>query len=236
MRATLAAFVVCVGIQHVFGAQIPFKAPSTYENKGGLITDEVHSYVSGLLDRWNSTGLSVAVIKDDQVDFGSYGISTVDGDAVTPDTLYGIASNSKLFLALSVGLVLEERNMTWKTKARDVFAGSGLWEDEMIEGIAVQDMLSHRTGYPRHDASGQWYEGGVAEMVMSSPYSVNKLGLLTAPTSRYTNYDISSHPPNFGRHFNTTTSCMKRSHTFQSCSTTKHSSLTLPNTCSSLST
>jgi CubicO group peptidase (beta-lactamase class C family) len=168
MRAHLSALTSWASLGVALAAQIPFTAPPATPNqplKKGLITGEVHEYISGLIDRWNSTGLSVAVIKDGEVEFGSYGIANVNGDPVTPDTLYGIASNSKLFLSLSVGLVLEERNLTWKTKAREIFAGTGLWGDEMDAGIAVQDMLSHRTGYPRHDASGAPFEGGVAEMV-----------------------------------------------------------------------
>ena len=41
----------------------------------------------------------------------------------------------------------------------------GLMDEEMDRGVSLQDMLSHRTGMPRHDLSGVQRKGGVSEMV-----------------------------------------------------------------------
>ncbi len=83
------------------------------------------------------------------------------------------ASNSKLFLAISVGLLISNETLAkergsairWSTKVKDLIPEWGLMDDEMSRGVTLQDMLSHRTGMPRHDYSGIQREGGISEMV-----------------------------------------------------------------------
>jgi CubicO group peptidase (beta-lactamase class C family) len=92
---------------------------------------------------------------------------------MTPDSVFAIASNSKLFLAISVGLLVSNKTLAeergkeikWSTKIRDLVPEWGLMDEEMDRGVSLQDMLSHRTGMPRHDYSGVQRNGGVSEMV-----------------------------------------------------------------------
>ncbi|KAJ7833067.1 beta-lactamase/transpeptidase-like protein [Mycena leptocephala] len=149
--------------------------------KGGLITSEIDSFVNSQLSIWNSSGLSVAVLRQDtsspgkwDIEFGSYGTAQADGSPVTPDTLFAIASNSKLFLSISVGLLIKNESLAaargeklrWDTKIKDVIPEWGLMDDEMQNGVMIQDMLSHRTGLPRHDYSRTASRpGGVSELI-----------------------------------------------------------------------
>ena len=147
---------------------------------GVLISGNTDQYVKTLLEKWGSSGLSVAAVrKDDSApngwrhEFGSYGIAQADGSPMTPDSVFGIASNSKLFLAMSVGLLISNKTLAeergkeikWSTKIRDLIPEWGLMDEEMDRGVSLQDMLSHRTGMPRHDSSGVQRKGGVSEMV-----------------------------------------------------------------------
>lgn len=145
-----------------------------------LISNRTEEYVHTLLEKWNVSGLSVAVVRKDEKapngwrhEFGSYGVADAYGSPMTPDSVFAIASNSKLFLAISVGLLIsnetlaKEREMVirWSTKVKDLIPEWGLMDDDMNRGVTLQDMLSHRTGMPRHDYSGVQRKGGVAEMV-----------------------------------------------------------------------
>ena len=153
---------------------------SSSKSTGALISGDTDQYVKTLLEKWGSPGLSVAVVRKDESapngwrhEFGSYGIAHADGSPMTPDSVFGIASNSKLFLAMSVGLLISNKTLTqergeeikWSTKIRDLIPEWGLMDEEMDRGVSLQDMLSHRTGMPRHDYSGIQRKGGVSEMV-----------------------------------------------------------------------
>lgn len=146
-----------------------------------LITPEIDDYIKHVLQQWNLTGLAVALVRQDlgsptgwYQEFGSYGIGKADGTLVTPDTLFAMASDSKLFTAVSMGLLIsnetlkEERGveLTWSTKAKEVFGDIwGLMDEEASHGVSIQDMLSHRTGLPRHDASIIPRKGELTESV-----------------------------------------------------------------------
>lgn len=166
----------------VFGNDRQTSFTSQSRVQKSLISEKTEHYIETLLSKWNSTGLSVAVVRKDETspsgwqhEFGSYGIAHADGSPLTLDSVFAIASNSKLFLAISVGLLVSNKTLAeergqeikWSTKARDLIPEWGLMDEEMNRGVTLQDMLSHRTGMPRHDFSGIQREGGVAEMVFS---------------------------------------------------------------------
>lgn len=175
MRIATAALIAQCTLS--IALQVPLSAPHISRS---LITPEIDTFVNSLLAEWNSSGLAVAVVRRDPSstdgwlrEFGSYGIAKADGSRVTPDTMFGIASNSKLFLSLSVGLLINNKTLAaergqqikWATKAKALIPEWGLMDEEMDRGVSLQDMLSHRTGMPRHDMSGQARKGGVPEMV-----------------------------------------------------------------------
>ncbi|KAF7312569.1 F-box domain-containing protein [Mycena indigotica] len=168
----------------VSGLQLPLLQPLRTSNEP-LVTPELDAYVNNELARWNSSGLSLTVVRQDtratgkwDVEFGSYGIAQADGALVTPDTLFAIASNSKLMLAMSVGLLIKNESLAaargqrlrWDTKIKDVLPEWQLMDEGVSERVTIQDMLSHRTGLPRHDYSGMTRPGGVSEMISTMRY------------------------------------------------------------------
>ncbi|KAJ3789678.1 beta-lactamase/transpeptidase-like protein [Lentinula aff. detonsa] len=168
---------------YVIATQTPFTippVPTLDDAHHVFLTPEIDSFIEGLLAEYSSPGLSVAIVRRNETystgwltEFGSYGIAKADGSPVTPDSLFAIASNSKLFLSLSIGLLIEnqtlfeetERELSWNSRAIDIFPQWGLMDKDMERTVDFQDMLSHRTGLPRHDQSGHPLEGGVPEMV-----------------------------------------------------------------------
>ncbi|KAJ7061146.1 beta-lactamase/transpeptidase-like protein, partial [Mycena amicta] len=165
--------------------QHPFSLP-TNDSRTRLITPRVDAYIRAQQAYWNSSGLAVAVVRRREpdsewdIEFGSYGTARADGTLVSPDTLFAIASDSKLFTAVAVGLLIKNQSLAearggkrlrWDTKIADVLGDEwGLMDEEMQRGVTLQDMLSHRTGMPRHDLSGFAREGGVPEMISTLRY------------------------------------------------------------------
>ncbi|PPR01447.1 hypothetical protein CVT26_015080 [Gymnopilus dilepis] len=184
--ALAASIAVC---QACHALQVPFVSSPTQDtlqtvNKR-LISEKTEQYIQTLLTKWNSSGISVAVVRKDESsptgwhhEFGSYGVAKADGSPVTPDSLFAIASNSKLVLAFSVGLLISNKTLAeergkeikWNTKIRDLIPEWGLMDEDMDRGVSIQDMLSHRTGMPRHDYSGVSREGGISEMISTLRY------------------------------------------------------------------
>lgn len=115
--------------------------------------------VSELLHQTRTPGLAVAVVQNSTIASKGFGLATIDPPTnVTADTLFDIASSSKSLTAASVGLLavddFQHPQLYWDTPMSyllpEDFVMSG---DVYTNQVSVEDILSHRSGFPRHDLS-----------------------------------------------------------------------------------
>ncbi|KAF8436227.1 beta-lactamase/transpeptidase-like protein [Boletus edulis BED1] len=143
-----------------------------HSNKG-VITPQLSTFIEHTLALEHITGLSVAVVpKQGEPEFHTWGHRSEDGDEVTPETRFHMASVSKAFCATALGLLIDDfehgRNvtalptgvteLTWHTRLRDVLPGPGgegwaLMDTWASERANFKDILGHVSGVPRHDAA-----------------------------------------------------------------------------------
>ncbi|KAJ7303572.1 beta-lactamase/transpeptidase-like protein [Mycena albidolilacea] len=136
---------------------------ATALNTGTILTSDIDTFVADILREWNSpAGVAVAVVRQDgqggwAVETKGYGTAKSDGTKVTPDTLFSIGSESKLFNILATGLLISNKSLTtpvsWTTKIASIIPEWGLMDPIASSGSSIIDLMSHRTGMPRHDAT-----------------------------------------------------------------------------------
>ena len=117
-------------------------------------------YINQALQDWHIPGAAVAVIKGDKVlHQGGYGFRDIEKRLpITADTRFPIASMTKAFTAMGVALLVDEGLLDWDKPIRDMMPDFRLADDYATQHATLRDLLSHRTGLPRHDAS--WYGSG----------------------------------------------------------------------------
>ncbi len=122
--------------------------------------ETLDSYVQQTMESWQIPGVALAIVKGDEVlHMAGYGVRDVEsGEPVTPDTLFAIASITKSFTAMGVALQVDEGLVEWDKPVRDYLPQFKLKDGYVSEHITVRDLLSHRSGLPRHDFS--WYGSG----------------------------------------------------------------------------
>jgi CubicO group peptidase (beta-lactamase class C family) len=115
-------------------------------------------YMARLLQEWNAPGVAVGVVANDKLMFAKgYGYRDYGQKLLfTPETLFPIASNTKLFTAVAAGMLVEEGKLTWDKPIRDAVSEIHFYNDDLNRMITLRDMLSHRTGITRHDSI--WYK------------------------------------------------------------------------------
>ncbi|KAJ7058190.1 beta-lactamase/transpeptidase-like protein [Mycena amicta] len=128
-----------------------------------VLSSDIDSFVTKVLADWNSpAGIAVAVVRKNGhggwlVETKGYGNATADGSPVTADTLFAIGSESKLFDILTTGLLVSNKSLAtpinWTSKLVDIIPGWQLMDPIASSGSTIIDLMSHRTGLPRHDAS-----------------------------------------------------------------------------------
>ena len=111
------------------------------------------SYMEQVLKDWNTPGIGVGIVVNDKLVFAKgYGYRDYEKKLpFTPTTLCQIASNSKLFTAVSSGMLVEEGKLTWDKPVRESVPSIQFYNDQLNNNVTLRDMLSHRTGVTRHD-------------------------------------------------------------------------------------
>jgi CubicO group peptidase (beta-lactamase class C family) len=111
------------------------------------------SYVEQVMKAWNTPGLGVGIVVKDKLVFArGYGYRDYGKKLpFTPETLFQIASNTKLFTAVSAGMLVEQGKLSWDRPVREAVPTIQFYNDQLNNNITLRDMLSHRTGVTRHD-------------------------------------------------------------------------------------
>src|SRR6195256_1111101 len=111
------------------------------------------SYMEQVLKDWNTPGIGVGIVVNDKLVFAKgYGYRDYEKKLpFTPTTLFQIASNSKLFTAVSAGMLVEEGKLTWDKPVRESVPTIQFFNDQLNNNVTLRDMLAHRTGVTRPD-------------------------------------------------------------------------------------
>ncbi len=102
-------------------------------------------------------GCAVAIVKRGDVvaTFGS-GKRDVDGSLpVTADTLFAIGSSTKAFTTCVLAMLADEGKLEWDAPVRRWLPDFALADAPLGERITPRDLVTHRSGMPRHDLV--WY-------------------------------------------------------------------------------
>jgi len=126
------------------------------------------AYMQRVMNDWKVPGAAVAIVKDGKVILSKgYGLRDVKNNLpVTEKTLFPIASISKSFTVATLGTLASEGKLDWDKPVRDYLPDFRMYTDELTARITPRDLVSHRTGLPRHDAT--WYRSGLTREEMYS--------------------------------------------------------------------
>jgi CubicO group peptidase (beta-lactamase class C family) len=93
-------------------------------------------------------GVSLAVVKDGHVVVAKgYGVRTLGDQArVDAKTLFGIASNTKVFTAVALGLLVEEKKVGWDAPVIRYLPWFRLSDPYVTTQLTIRDLLTHRSG------------------------------------------------------------------------------------------
>ena len=118
------------------------------------INHPVDKYFRSFIKKWNITGLSVAIVKDDKLIYTKgFGYANKElNEKMTPSNILRIASVSKLATAAAIMKLQENNYLTIDDK---VFGKNGIlndsiflcYKDKRFEEITIRHLLSHSAGW-----------------------------------------------------------------------------------------
>ncbi len=115
------------------------------------------AWVDSVMVEWHVPGLAVGAIQNGQVIVAKgYGYRDVEAKLpVTSKTLMAIGSNSKSFTVVLMGMLVDEKKLEWDRPVRTYLPDFQLYDDFATREMTPRDLVTHRSGLPRHD--NLWY-------------------------------------------------------------------------------
>ncbi len=157
-------------------------APANTDSAKSVASDSATSMSSALenIDQeiekirtdWKLPGVAIAIVKGDQIIYAKgHGLRDVKNQLpMTADTLMPIGSATKAFTTALMASLVDEGKLAWDKPVRNWIPNFKLQDAMASERLSPLDLVTHRSGMPRHDAL--WYNSKFsrAEMVSRLQY------------------------------------------------------------------
>jgi len=114
-------------------------------------------YVVATMKQFKVPGVSVAIVRDGHIILSKgYGYRDIERQLpVTSKTLFAIGSVTKSFSVTMLGTLVDEGKLDWDKPVRDYFPAFRMHDPVATEEMTMRDLVTHRSGLPRHDLV--WY-------------------------------------------------------------------------------
>ncbi len=140
-----------------------------------FVSDSLSNYIEQGMKDWNIPGLAIAIVKDGKVavmkGFGVRDIKT--SEPVDENTLFMIASNSKLFTGTALAQLEYNKKLSLDDKVSRYINGYSLYDKNTSELVTLRDMLSHRIGTKTFQGDFMFWNGKLNRTEI-----INKMRLL----------------------------------------------------------
>ncbi|MEP7274183.1 MAG: serine hydrolase [Acidobacteriota bacterium] len=113
--------------------------------------------ITSAMKAFEVPGLAIAIVKNKEVIYAKgFGYRDVEKQTpVTADTLFAIGSSTKAFTTFVLGSLVDQGKIEWDKPVRAYIPWFRLYDPSSTERLTVRDMVTHRSGLPRHDLV--WY-------------------------------------------------------------------------------
>lgn len=135
----------------VFPSGVSAVAPAKIDPRAAL--KDFEPLALKAMVEWKVPGLAVAVVVDGQVVYtAGFGYRDLEKKLkVTPHTQFGIGSCTKAFTAATMAILADEGKLDWDKPVRAYLPEFKLADPIISERATVRDIVTHKTGLPRHD-------------------------------------------------------------------------------------
>jgi len=117
------------------------------------IDPEFERQVEEALTQYHVPGMAIVVMQSGKTVYEKgFGYRDISKKLpMTPNTLGNVCSINKSLSAAAVAILMDRKKLDWTQPLKKYLPDLKLSTTELTDSVTVQDVLSHRTGIPRHD-------------------------------------------------------------------------------------
>ncbi len=114
---------------------------------------QVRGLVEAARKAWAVPGVGLGIVRDDKTIYlAGHGVKEMGKpDVLTAHSTFQIASTTKAFTSAAIAMLVDEGKMDWDDPVRKHLDYFRLADPHADALVTIRDILSHRTGLPRHD-------------------------------------------------------------------------------------
>ena len=109
---------------------------------------DIDRHVARVMDAFDVPGVSLAIVRDGRVVTAKgYGVRRIGSpEPVDAQTLFGIASNTKVMTATALGILVDEGKVEWDAPVVRYLPWFQMWDPWVTRELTIRDLLVHRSG------------------------------------------------------------------------------------------
>lgn len=121
------------------------------------VLEDFDPVIEKALKDYNVPGVAIGIVVDGQIVYTKgFGYRNVEQKLpVTKDTLFAIGSCTKAFTTFAIGNLVDEEQIKWDQPVIDILPEFRLADQYATTNVTLRDLLTHRSGMPRHEFV--WY-------------------------------------------------------------------------------
>lgn len=149
MKRTAAALLFAFSAAGAAAHPGPVPAPATAaESAASARAYDLEADVERVLKTFDVPGIAVAVVKDGKVlTARGFGVRKLGGSTpVDGQTLFEIASNSKVFTAAALAMLVDDGKLAWDDPVTKHLPDFQMYDAYVTKEMTVRDLLVHRSG------------------------------------------------------------------------------------------
>ncbi len=172
-------FIVCFTFQSAMHISTP-QCNIHRQSLNRLITNDLSNFnqseyiakeVNNFRNKWELKGVSIAVVKDEQLVYAQgFGETNDYGNQTEPYNIFRVASASKLITATAIMKLVEDKKISLNTR---VFGPRGIInnsifdkvKDKRVYNITVRQLLAHTAGWTQRNGDPAFNSIQIANMV-----------------------------------------------------------------------
>ena len=119
-------------------------------NNINKILQDFENYIIGSLETWQTPGLVVGIVKDNEVIYKkTFGVKRAGvKDPIDTQTNFQIGSITKGFTATLMAILAAEKKIKWQDKVIDFLPEFRMYDPWITREFTIEDCFTHRTGLP----------------------------------------------------------------------------------------
>lgn len=153
IRTALTFLAIVTGLAPSFLSADTSQFLSTRAYRAQLSLEGINEVIEQALVDYQVPGLAMAVVVDGQVILAKgYGYRDMEKKLpVSADTLFLVGSPTKAFTSFVAGTLVDQGQIGWDEPVSNYFPDFRLFDPYMTQNLTLRDLLTHRTGMPRHE-------------------------------------------------------------------------------------